>query len=249
MIYRFAVISLLLLATSPMLITRDEDWNNQSPPPKLVHTVPPFFDTKITLIMASGFSRSAIPGFADVDVEISNDGKVLSGRFVGGHPLLMASTKAAISQWKFEPIAEGAETRKVQLRFFYNEGASVKISPYEITLDVKYECPSKDDVEKFEVSQSFKLTKNQCEVHKRSLGVETVKIIYGMMGYRKGFWKAHEKDFPHDNFYIGGGCVIVNRQYGKCEIPAPQFGEVSYCQKCREASANWERQHKHAKFV
>jgi hypothetical protein len=248
MAYRFIMMNLLLLVLLPTMDVSDLGLSNQSSSPKLLHTVPPFFDVKTVLVVAPGSSRWAIPGFVNLDTEISYEGRVLSSRFVGGNPLLMASTKAAVSQWKFEPVAEGTETRKIQLRFFYDEEARVKISPYEITLEVKYQCPSKDEIEKFESSKRFRITKEQCEVHKQPLRVETVEIVYGLAVFRKGFWKAHDKHFPNDNFDIGGGCVMWTRQYGNCAIPPPQFGEVSFCQKCRETSARWQKQHKHAKF-
>jgi Gram-negative bacterial TonB protein C-terminal len=240
MIYRFVLMNLLLLALLPAIGVRNFTHNSHTVSPKLIQTVPPFFDSKIVI--------SATPGTATFNVEISSEGSVLSSKFVGGHPLLMESTKAAINQWKFEPVAENSEARKIQLRFFYEPEPQVRVYPYGITLDVKYECPNKTEAENFVPPSIFKESEEQCEVHKQRLRVEMVRIGYGLMMYKKGYLKAQRKYFPNASFSIDGGCVITTRQYGKCEIPPPQFGEVSYCQKCREASAKWNREHKHVKF-
>ena len=252
MVYRSVVMNLLLLALLSTMNAGNLSQSNPLPLPKLIHTVSPFFDAQTVLATASGFSRAAIPGFVNLDVEISNEGKILSTKYVGGQPFLMIhlmeSTKAAISQWRFESVPEGDKTRKVQLRLFYDETGHVKVSPYEITLDINYDCPSKDAIDQFASTRRFTLSEKQCEVHKQLLRSEKVKIVYGLLGYRKGFWKAHEKYFPHDNFYIDGGCVVESRYYGKCIIPAPEFGEISYCPKCRATSDRWDRQHKHVKF-
>ena len=252
MVYRFVAMNLLLLALFPIFGATHPSQDNQATLPKLIHTVSPFLDTKTVLAIAPGLFRSAIPGFVNLDVKLDNNGNVIFSRYVGGSSFLMIhlmeSTKAAVSQWRFESVPEGAKTRNVQLRLFYDETGHVKISPYGVVLEIRYDCPNKDTVENFDTSRRYAEAKRRCEVHKQPLRTERVRIVYGLMGYRKGFWKAHEKYFPNDNFYIGGGCVEENRRFWKCEMPASQFGEVSFCQKCRVASAKWERQHKQVKF-
>lgn len=240
MIYRFIVVSLILMSFLPKTGVSNLGLNNQSSAPKLLHSESPFLNSEGVL--------ASMPGTATFDVEISNDGTVRSSKFVGGHPFFAAPTKAAIELWKFESTTKNTETRKIQLRFFYDYEPQVRVYPYGITLDVNYECPNKNEAEKFVPPPIFKESEEQCEVHKQRLRVEMVRIGYGLMMYKKGYLKAQRKYFPNDNFSIDGGCVITTRQYGKCEIPPPQFGEISYCQKCREASAKWNREHKHVKF-
>lgn len=124
MAYRSVVMNLLVLVLLSTMNAGNLGQSNQIPLPKLIHTVSPFLDVQTVLAIASGFSRSTIPGFVNLDVEISNEGKILSSTYVGGQPFLMIhlmeSTKAAISQWRFESAPEGDKKRKIQLRLFFD---------------------------------------------------------------------------------------------------------------------------------
>lgn len=249
MFHRFFTLNVWVVAILSVIGARD--LSDQASPPKIIKTVAPYFDIQTVALLAPGFNSTtmtAIPGNAILDVEISNDGKVLSSRFIGGHPYLMTVTKTAVNQWVFEPVVDSSEIRKVKIRFDYNYEPIVEISPYKITLDVKYDCPNKLEIVKPAKPPVPKISEKRCKVHGQHLRVEEVVIAYGLMGYKKGFLKAEEKYFPNDNLYIGGGCVINTRQYGKCEIPTPKFGEISYCQKCRTAATKWEKAHKNARF-
>jgi TonB family protein len=55
-----------------------------------------------------------LSGVVKVQIVISPDGKVISTRFLGGHPLFVSSVEDALKNWKYAPAS--AETT-TQLEF------------------------------------------------------------------------------------------------------------------------------------
>ncbi len=233
MIVRLIAMVLLLFLGVP---TTKPIVNSQSSPPQLIHAVPPFINSKVVML--------ATPGFANLKIEIDTIGKVISSHFNSGHPLLMAASKDALSQWQFEVQKNSIDVRTLEV---YSRDAKVKISPYDISLDVSYECPNENQ-SALPVSDTRQEIKVQCKVHKKLLKREIVDVVYGLQSYRRGFLKAQERYFPNDNFYFGGGCVIMTDTYGRCEMGPAKFAIASFCQKCRAASKNWVKRHKNTPF-
>ena len=76
-----------------------------------------------------------------------------------------------------------------------------------------------------------------CKVHKEALAKGQVPIAYGLpVGDTPEYARIRKALFPNAREYVLGGCVIGKRKYA----------EVSYCQKCRDAKREWEKQQEKA---
>lgn len=190
---------------------------------------------------AAGVARAK--GDVELIITIASDGNVLSVFIPKGHALLRECTKQAVKQWRFTASPGNQNSSLLQMTFRYDikdrHTYSLQVLPFEqnYTLAVQ-PMPQPEVVSYILADEEAGITK--CKVHNTLLRKDRVDIIYGLMGFQKGYWQARKKLFPNANSYIGGGCVV--------ETDSPRYAEVLYCVHCRKAAGKWARQHRHLQF-
>jgi len=75
-----------------------------------------------------------------------------------------------------------------------------------------------------------------CPVHQQALQVDTVDIVYGLVGHTQEELVAMEKTFPFSNTVFFGGCMV--------SCCSPSYAEVLYCPRCRQAKSSWDAKYR-----
>lgn len=192
-------------------------------------------------------------GLVRVEVAIDAAGAVHSARVVSGHPLLQNAAKQAALSWQFAPISGEPKTRTTILTFDFKpldekscqaqEPAARFVTPTQV--EIRYLYVPRQPTESIE-RLAPEAQETHCPVHHLLLQKDTVEIIYGLLAERPAYDKAHEKQFPYSNLWVGGGCVVmveIDPCAGKEIQSSPQRAEVLYCPKCRVAEKHWLARH------
>ncbi len=75
---------------------------------------------------------------------------------------------------------------------------------------------------------------DKCKVHGEKLKLDVVPILYGKLMIDEDYMHAQEKQFPNANTRFLGGCIVEETTEA----------EVLYCPKCRDAEAQWQKEHR-----
>ena len=196
--------------------------------PAIVSSVPPTISSIAIAVHASGK--------VVVELSLDSEGKVVAQRVIEGHPLFRKATEEAASQWRFAVADE--RSRVVQLTFIYStrnygEPFALSILPYGINLIPK--LPEPPDTVSYIPSDWH--AGDICKVHGEVLQKDKVEIVYGLIGFRKGYLDAEKKSFPNANTKVYGGCLVEFEKYA----------EVLYCRRCRMAEQRWGQKNRHRK--
>lgn len=200
--------------------------------PKVVHAEMPVYP-------ALGHSLSAA-GAVKITVEIAQDGQVIAAKIVSGHPVLRAATLEAAQKWLFETSDEIA-LRQAELVFEFTLPHEIgcqaqAVTPYHFKIPVPFRSPIQETVSYLPADSDGQ----RCEVHGVLLRRDKVDIVYGLLRYKPGYWRAQQRHFPNANSWVGGGCgivEIVNPCTG--ETFHTKYAEVLYCPRCRRAETRW----------
>jgi len=191
-------------------------------------------------------------GTVVVEVEITADGKVNEARVISGHPLLGIASRKASLTWRFELASELLRKTKLTFDFFIPEllnskTESTALDPYHFRISAGCESQPVSDTVSYVPATS---EHTRCKRHGEELQKDKVEIIYGLVGFRKGYLEAEEKFFPNANSKVFGGCVITEEVScdGTRVQASPKYAEVLYCSKCRKARSEWSRKHSNAPF-
>jgi hypothetical protein len=180
---------------------------------------------------------------------IDADGKAISARATEGHPILQRATEQAVLQWRFAPAIE--PSRVIRLTFIYPEisyggSPSISVLPYRIELEVTLPEYLKPPQTESHIPADWTPGKDRCWIHGAVLKEGRVEILYGLLGFRKGYQKAQVRLFPNAHTEVYGGCVIMTDAVTG-EV-TPKFADVLYCSKCRIAEKKWGHRNRHRKF-
>jgi TonB family protein len=228
------VFGILMAFSSPFSSVRPQETES----PKVIETTFPVYPPIASAAHASGT--------VVVDIEIDQDGKVASAKVSRGHPLLAGVSRNAALSWRFE-AATGI--RKVSLTFDFDasscRGSNTTVSPYHLRIEpapIVYRPP---DTVSYIPPDSAEI---MCPLHKTRLQRDRVEIVYGLIGFQRGYEKAQKKLFPEANSEVFGGCVIETQINcdGTQIQSSPKYAEVLFCAKCRRAQAEWNRKHRPA---
>lgn len=184
-----------------------------------------------------------------VEAKVGREGKVCAARAVEcrfGMFCVEAETSAL--RWQFAPFtpaSESSDVRTVILTFVLraewhpedkeDSVESVFIPPYR--MEVVYRRIAPLDIILLPRADG-KIPVEKCEVHGEILQLDIIPVSYGLSvpvdpkSYQE-YWDARLHLFPHSNLTMDGGC-----------IEGPERAEVLYCQKCRDAEAKWQREHR-----
>lgn len=240
----FSVLALLILGIAALSFQAAEA---QSPDfPAIISSVSP----DIPLIAVAARASGKVV----VDLSLDAQGRVVSAKAIGGHPLLRGTTERAASQWRFSHTSEGPRT--VRLTFIYpvlvyGESASINVLPYRINLQAEILKPRSPETVSY-VPADWRAEKDRCKVHGEILKKERVQIIYGLIGFREGYLEAEKKLFPNANPVAFGGCVIeveVDSVSKQEQQTSPKYAEVLYCRKCRLAEQRWIHRNRYRKLT
>jgi len=184
-----------------------------------------------------------------VDVTIDPEGSAISARAIEGHPILQRTTEEAVMQWRFARAMEPART--IRLTFIYPEisyggSPSITVRPYRIELKVALPEYLKPPQTISQIPADWRRGTDRCGIHGVVLKKGRVEILYGLLGFRKGYHDAQEKLFPNGNTEVYGGCVIMTDAV--TGERTPKFADVLYCVKCRLAQKKWSNRNRHRKF-
>ncbi|MDQ2856159.1 MAG: energy transducer TonB [Acidobacteriota bacterium] len=188
-------------------------------------------------------------GTVKVDVQIDRGGKVASARVASGHPLLGSPAREAALEWRFEPSATGESNRTATLTFDFLAEPEVcgelhsAVSPYHLQIYPPQQLSQGPTIENDVPPQ---LVGTLCKIHRAPLQKDTVRIQYGLMSFKPGYWKAEEKLFPNDNSVAYGGCVLetqIDICTGKEIQLSPKYADVLFCSACRLAALKWSKSH------
>jgi TonB family protein len=185
-------------------------------------------------------------GEVKVQVEVDNNGIVVSAKTTGGHPLLQPISINTAKKWKFSSQTDSTNSRHVTLTFNFDyvtkadkiidKGVTGKefsyvssfVRPYQMNF-TQIETPLIPIIELLPRTDG-KLEDKYCELHKVKMETEIVDADCHLLHQTKGFFEAKRKLFPNINYIV----------YGVCDLPT-QKQEVYYCDKCRKAHDNWKR--------
>lgn len=180
----------------------------------------------------------------EAELKLDAKGAVTSVQILEGDPLFGGVTEYALEAWRFEPSEDKAAIRSVRLTVLFSPFAragkqsSVIIKPYNLDLDnLPPEIKREDRVSL--IPSTWREGRDSCKVHDEILKKDKVEIVYGLVGFKRGYLEAEERQFPNSNTVIYGGCLV---DYAK-------YAEVLYCRKCRMAKAKWIQAHRKNKFV
>ncbi|MFT3781662.1 MAG: hypothetical protein QM790_06550 [Nibricoccus sp.] len=81
-----------------------------------------------------------------------------------------------------------------------------------------------------------------CYVHHEPMKKKRLRIIYGLVAFRKEWTDARLSLFPFAHRAILGGCVIT-KVIDHPELSSPEYGEDYVCTRCSEAKARWISNH------
>lgn len=170
-------------------------------------------------------------GKTRIQMNLDDEGKVASLRLLEGNALLFVKIKDDLAKWIFDASGEPQrsivlEAETISGRNSYSKGKTI-ISPYGI--EIKIVAP----ILSF-VPYGWEEGTSSCELHGEVLIKDKVQIAYGLMSFsydRAAYQTEKPKLFPHANGYYLGGCVIDHY--------SPEYAEVLYCRKCRDAEKAW----------
>jgi hypothetical protein len=193
-------------------------------------------------------------GTVEIEIEIGQQGDVVTAHATSGPPLLRGVSVNAARQWRFEPIPENLKTN---LLFDFVESGLADIStstshcrdgflvidPYHLKIYGYKKVGPLREVED-DVPKEFEGT--FCKVHHERLRRDRVTIIYGLTTSRPGYLRAEQDLFPNANSEAFGGCVIETK-LDPCtgtEVQlSPKYAEVLFCPACRRAEQRWSKTH------
>jgi hypothetical protein len=167
-----------------------------------------------------------------IQMNLDSEGKVVSVKLLKGNALLFVKIKDDLAKWLFDEASEPqrsivleAETNDSN-RNIYSKTKMI-ISPYRVEIKIIPPVLSL-------VPSDWEEETSSCEIHHEVLIKDKVRIGYGLMSFSydyKTYLETAPKLFPHANSYYLGGCVI--EQY------SPEYAEILYCRKCRDAEKVW----------
>jgi hypothetical protein len=168
-----------------------------------------------------------------IQMNLNAEGKVASVKLLKGNALLFVKIKDDLAKWIFDESSEPQRSIVLEVgdddsnRNIYSRKKTI-ISPYRI--EIKILAP----ILSF-VPYDWEEGTSSCEIHQEVLIKDKVPIAYGLMSFsydRAAYETEKPKLFPHANGYYLGGCVVDWNS-------SPEYAEVLYCRKCRDAEKAW----------
>ena len=235
----FAVAAALLATVTFIRVSFGQAENNQFPP--VISSVTPSIPLMAVAVR--------LQGNVVVELTLDSDGRVRSAIVVSGHPILQEPTKQAALKWTFAPAIE--VSRIVRLVFVYpklayGESALLTVLPYRLDLQLTLPELVRSPETENQIPKNWRPGKDRCTIHGEVLTKDSVGIVYGLAGHKKGYFEAQQRLFRNANTAVYGGCVVmIDAVTGDV---SPKFAEVLYCSKCRIAEKKWSYRNRHKSF-
>jgi hypothetical protein len=228
---------LTLFATAVMTMAM-----NASPAVQVLHAEPP----------QNSMLAQIYPGTAEVLVEVGPDGAVLNATSVPRRmPFVALISEAAACKWRFS-TAPDESLRKYVIAFDYRPPLETEKRSYreviqddDLRMSIRY---YRSTIQWMDRLADGTLPEKFCPRHRIRMDVGTSPIRYGLprmyssavladriaLRQARRFYRARDRLFPEAKPFAGqGGCMVGPEKNA----------ETHYCRVCRNARAEWLRQH------